>query len=517
MQFDQLKRREFITLLGGAAVALAAAPNGEAADIDWADSELAVPYEALPEEGEWLMATGPVRALIERLARDCLRLDDPTLTTAIFQGLITSADYLYHLERLGNGRYVCTPKGNGANSYEVAIEDAIMKPLVSGSEAKRYETPETSTYLLFPYERAAGGSMHLIPADAMKRRFPHAWRHLRKWERELRRRESNSFNDDAWYRFGRHQNIDKQDIVKLIVAQTVPKMRVCADYDAAWHLNNVRVNGILPTSGVDISFLLGVLNGTVADFVFRRIGKPKQGGWYEANKQFIAPLPIPNASSEARAKVARKARTLQARWTHRRDLLREAEARLSVLGRARHPARWLWPVLPDVPEMLERAPRALVVRSDRRAWAEAQLDEMEASRIEALQAILDRCDHWQARFERGELRLFADGAVVADRIFIDNNDGGLAEAYWRYLLLKGPAREAERFAGDLRRPPAATDSPAAAQFVERVATLAKEVAAIEADERAMNDLLYDLYDLSPEERNLVDNERSRRHGAIASG
>ena len=57
------------------------------------------------------------------------------------------------------------------------------------------------------------------------------------------------------------------------------------------YLNNVRVNGILTSGATDQMYLLGVLNGPVGDFVFRRIGKPKQGGWYEANKQFIAPLP----------------------------------------------------------------------------------------------------------------------------------------------------------------------------------------------------------------------------------
>jgi hypothetical protein len=37
--------------------------------------------------------------------------------------------------------------------------------------------------------------------------------------------------------------------------------------------------------------------------------------------------------------------------------------------------------------------------------------------------------------------------------------------------------------------------PAAAQFIERVATLAEEVAAIEVDERALNEVLYGLYRL----------------------
>lgn len=84
-------------------------------------------------------------------------------------------------------------------------------------------------------------------------------------------------------------------------------------------------------------------------------------------------------------------------------------------------------------------------------------------------------------------------------------------------MLSGPGREAERFAADLRRPPAPTDSPAAVQFVERVAALADEVAAIEADERALNETLYELYRLTPDERNLVENEPGRRNAALLGG
>ena len=199
-------------------VRIAEAPKGDMVDTDWSDPGLAVPYGAFSDDGEWLMATGAERALIERLAHDCLRLDDQALTNAIFQGLITSADHIYHLKRLGTDRYECTPKGKGAKSYEAEIEDTIMKPLVSGPEAKRYEEPETNTYLLFPYERSARGAMRLISAADMSRRFPMAWAHLRKWERELRGRESNAFDDDKWYRFGRSQNIDKQDFSKLVVS-----------------------------------------------------------------------------------------------------------------------------------------------------------------------------------------------------------------------------------------------------------------------------------------------------------
>jgi hypothetical protein len=197
--------------------------------------------------------------------------------------------------------------------------------------------------------------------------------------------------------------------------------------------------------------------------------------------------------------------------------LQEAGDRLSVLARARHPAKWLLPGLPDLQEMSERAPRALRLATDRERWAKERLDEMEAARVEALQAEIDRGSRREVRFQSGELRLYVGGAVVLDMIYLDETAGPLAEAYWRWLLLSGPAADAKKFAADLRRPPSPSNATAATQFIERVAALAQEVAAIDAEERDLNETLYDLYGLSPEERNLVDNAQGRGNLGPASG
>lgn len=170
---------------------IALAPHGEAADVDWTAPELAVPYASLPANGEWLMANGPTRALIDRLARTCQRLDDPALTSAIFQGLVTSADYIYHLKRLGPNRYSYQPKPPKGEKkkppmVEVEIENAIMRPLISGTDAKRYEEPTTATYLLFPYKRNESGAMKLISITEISERFPKASTYLFSNETILR-------------------------------------------------------------------------------------------------------------------------------------------------------------------------------------------------------------------------------------------------------------------------------------------------------------------------------------------
>lgn len=171
--------------------------------------------------------------------------------------------------------------------------------------------------------------------------------------------------------------------------------------------------------------------------------------------------------------------------------------------------------MPRVHAASRRRPEAAA--GERRKWAEGELAELEAKREEALGAALGRDGRREVRFERGELRLLVGGEPVLERIFLDDGQGRLAEAYWRWLLLSGSPRDGKAFAADLRRPPNASGAPAAAQFIERVCDLAAAVSALETAEKEMNETLYRLYRLTTDERNLVESERARRGGGPATG
>ena len=116
--------------------------------------------------------------------------------------------------------------------------------------------------------------------------YPLAWAYLQSWENELRSRENGAFDDNTWYRFGRHQNLDKQEVEKLIVPRLVPAVGCSVDTSQDIYLDNVDVGGIIPALGIRSFFLSGVLNSPVANFVFRRISKPFRGNYRSANKQF---------------------------------------------------------------------------------------------------------------------------------------------------------------------------------------------------------------------------------------
>lgn len=116
------------------------AKDGDLMALEW----VRVPYSKLGKH-PWVFMSAEDSRLIERLREDCTPLSD--VTELIFVGVQTSMDSVYHLERIGPGRYYSEEL-----EKVVEIEDDIMRPLVKGDEAKRYVKPITNTYILFPYE-----------------------------------------------------------------------------------------------------------------------------------------------------------------------------------------------------------------------------------------------------------------------------------------------------------------------------------------------------------------------------
>lgn len=461
----------------------------------------------------WVMLAGKPRALIDRLAQDCRPLDHPTVTTQIFVGVQTSADAIFHLDRLGPNSYRCRPPGSPRPAaFGVEVEDAIMRPLVSGAEAKRYIDPSSTTHILFPYKPDPTGRMRLIPEATMRRDYPNAWAHLTRFQEALEGREARRqnglltrpFADAGWYRFGRNQNIDKQDRRKLVVPRLVDRLAAAYDETGRVCLDNVDVGGILVAEGTDPWFLLGILNAPVADFIFRRVSKPFRGDYLSANRQFIKDLPVPPADTTAQAPIAVLARDLLRLHTERGRVLDALGRRLNVATRAR-PPEWLFHGLRTAEDFALDAPASLGTR-ERRARGKL-LQEVEIARREAaVGAALRPGARFSATLAGGELALLADGVPVIDRVFATPAGAPFIHAVWRRLA--AITTVTERLTGKglcdlLRRVPPAAD-PA---LVEGVVALASELDAAEtgiaAAETALNEMTFTLYRLSAEERAMV--------------
>ena len=475
-------------------------PNGDLSQVALAKNVSYIDHKKLDFGKRWLLLGGEEKLLIDKLDGRCRPLSDPMYTTNIYQGLVTSADAVYHLEKVGPDRYLCTPGKDEGLPYQVEIDDAIMKPLVSGLEAKRYETPITNTYLLFPYSVEGKGRL-LIEAELVSN-FPKAWKYLKSYEAMLRGREDGKMDDDgSWWGYVYPKNLTLNKLPKLVVAQTVPSLRVCFDDAGTNYLNNVRVNEIVTADGVDPWFLLGVLNAPVANYVFKQIAKPKDGGFYEANKQFIAPLPIPYATEEQQTAVAASAQALQRGYTRRRDILLQFSKRLRTLRPKSKPETWLLPGLASQADFEADAPSRLDT-TERRQWAKNRFREELIRRLDTIASRLKPAVELDASFSKGELRFQIDGVPVLQDIFEGENEGAFILAQWKALCATfaiTPKTTAEKLCVALRKLAPNDPSPAVSQIGELVAELNALDVKLKSEEKAINKLVYSLYPLDEDD------------------
>lgn len=489
------------------ALTCAFAPDGNAAAIQWENADQ-IPYDELPEEDAWILAPKAERALINRLALNCGKLED--FCESISVGVQTSADPIYQLKRVSDNLYESRAGDN------VQIEDALMRPLVSGPESKRYQSPNTEKYLLFPYNVNQVDSTEeeqkllrvtLFSHAEMASRFPMAWAYLRSHEDTLRQRESRSFDDDQWYRFGRNQNLDKQELKKICSARLVPSLRLFYDKDAAFYLHDNNMFGI--TCRVDVSwFLLGILNAPVADFVFRRSARPKSSGYFQADRQFLAPLPIPDASPEQRAEVGTRARELQELHTLRRDTIAKLDQRLHSAQTASitlQPDRlWsdigtpaTWKESPEAPAGLQG--RALT------AWAKERHAKALQERLETLDALLQPGVAITVTNEEDELALHIGGREVLrhyDRLHLP-----FTAAQWRHVLRNLNVTESfnsTRLLKHLLTLRHTTEEPLRARILTLDSEITHLTQTIATREAELNAIIYQLYQLTPEEIAMVE-------------
>jgi hypothetical protein len=236
----------------------------------------------------WILLSGQERSVIDAAEAGSSSLEE--VTTAIFTGLQTSADPVYIVHDLGaaaGGRRVYSSELD----EELILEQDLLHPIASGKDVDRWAFKPLDHLLIFPYKRD-GESMRLLTAEELAA-LPATCQYLSRNEERLRGRESGKMDHADWYGYVYPKSLGLHDLPKLGVPRLCERLRTAIDHDGAVYLDNVDVNGIVPSGdGPPQAVLAALLNSRLLDYVFRLGSVPFRGAFFSANKQFIAPLPI---------------------------------------------------------------------------------------------------------------------------------------------------------------------------------------------------------------------------------
>lgn len=253
------------------------------------------------ESAPWMFANKAVMSWL-----DAVKCDHPTLgeiSRKIAQGIVTSADDVFFLRRVGK-RYRSEATGR---TYD--LERQIVHPVLKGSvHMKRWVPLVPDRAVLFPYEEHKG-AWRLMPEDVLSSQFPEAWAYLEENRSRLEQRESGRLvGKPNWYGFIYPKNLEVMSKPKILVPAIATSAEYCLDARGKFYYVGSGGGGggghAIVVDGIDLYYLVGLLNSSCLDTFVKRITTPFHSGWFAYSSAYIAQIPIKLPETGADKKLA---------------------------------------------------------------------------------------------------------------------------------------------------------------------------------------------------------------------
>lgn len=208
----------------------------------------------------------------------------------IFQGIPTSKDDLYILDRLEDGRYQVPLTGK-----IYTLEDTFIKPYVRGKDVHRFETLGAVKYIFFPYI-VKNDVARPVTLEELKSSCPLTYKYVMDNESEFKARESKkAAKKELWYEYLYPKSLTEYEKPRI------SSMEICSNYpNLAWNpgiYHGTKVYSWLINSDMEsrISnyYLLGIGNSKLMWWFLKLTGDTLASDSRTMKTNYLSPFPIP--------------------------------------------------------------------------------------------------------------------------------------------------------------------------------------------------------------------------------
>jgi len=226
----------------------------------------------------WSFDIGPVGEIFEKLSNKP-KLGD---VSNIFQGIGTRADPIFLLKQQEGQLY------SEELEESVEIEEEVLRPAIKGTDIDRYNF-DSNRKLLFPYQVESNTSV--INKENLQNRFPRTWDYLNKVKEQLESREGGKYRDsEQWYQYGRPQNMKRSGDSKVVIPDVVDEATAALD-DTGHHIVDT-IYGV-ESKVHDHRFLTAILNSNILTAFLNHSGTDLRGGYFRMKTAYLDPFPVP--------------------------------------------------------------------------------------------------------------------------------------------------------------------------------------------------------------------------------
>ena len=184
-----------------------------------------------------------------------------------------------------------------ANDETYKIERDLVRPLVHGTDIKRYREPDPELCVIYPYTDKNGKTTP-ISEDRIRDEFPFAYEYLDGFKQRLAgRAESSKFKE--WFCLSRPREKRLFESSKLIVPDVCQISEFTLDIDGNTYVSDSAYI-IIPEDNSELksNFLLAVLNSKLTWFYVYLTSSILRGDFRRFKTSYLEPLPIPQPNIE---------------------------------------------------------------------------------------------------------------------------------------------------------------------------------------------------------------------------
>lgn len=255
-----------------------------------------------PEE-PWVLPDSKEQAeTIRAIRRRSLPLGD---LLDVRNGLQTSANDVFIISswrKVGDKVQFKAKIRGEENAKDYLIEDSLLVPYLDDSRrVSSYYELEPDALILFPYEML-DGRMQIVPEEKMEHVYPLTYKYLLDAKARLLKRDKGAQKQmeysKAFYAFGRGQAFGYATMKPKIIYSTNQKGdKYCIDLKGCAYQSGGTAGEVAlypKNNGVNLDFVLGLLDQPEIEMYIRKRGSSFRGGYYSRGADVISSVPVPD-------------------------------------------------------------------------------------------------------------------------------------------------------------------------------------------------------------------------------
>lgn len=259
-----------------------------------------VKLSELKKDG-WILVPGKLKPVYEAIKNQSISLEKIIGSENIYNGIQTSANNIYiHSAIEEDDEYKYFIK----DDVEWKIEKILTRPYFKTSNGVdslyTYRQVLSNTFVIYPYLKI-DEKIDFVDIDTLENNYPYAFTYLNHYKEILnhpkRDIKPTPETSDEWYRFGRHQSLDKCDVeAKIIVGVLSQGDKYAIDYCGTLISSGGTAGYCMITVDNELDYSIyyiqALLNSKYLEWYSSLMGEVFRGGYIARGTKVLKRLPI---------------------------------------------------------------------------------------------------------------------------------------------------------------------------------------------------------------------------------